>query len=1816
MMRRGKQNMMGILLRTSGLATVAAITAAPALAQDYGLIADGPDVLVITNPSGTTIQGSKSGIFGRRGAVAVTNSGTIRGDGTYDGLDAAPDGGMTIAEAGSRITNYGTISGAGFGITTAYYFNEVTGQLEGRAVGTIIDNKAGGQIIGENNDGVRLIGGGTVNNRGTIEGRVGTFADGVSMFAFNGQVSGVEIGTFYNVDGGVVEGSRYGVILTGGGTVYNGALTPGSSNSVISGGTGGIFVQSAAGRTDQTAFVGIGRKGIVSGGIGIGFGGSLKSATVDNAYQITGTSGAGIINQSSATLNISNIYADGGYPAGSITGATSGIMAAEGAIYLVNYGTIRGNGTYDGFDFAPDGGVAIARAGSSVSNSGTISGAGFGITTAYYRNPVTGVLEPNAIGTSVTNLAGGQIIGDSNDGVRLIGGGSVTNAGAIEGRVGTFADGVSMFAYNGQDTTGQTGIGTVTNQAGGTIKGNRFGIILSGGGTVNNAGAILGPDFSGGTLDGFGGGVLIQGQDGASGKIGLITNSGSITGGSGARFGGNLASGSVDNSGTITGTRFAGIDNSGLGAVTINNQAGGTISGARMGVLAREGAVNVTNAGTITGNGGGSNGAIVIEAGGSSVSNSGLIQGNNFGISANPYFNSTTGLNEARAIGTVVTNSGTIRGLNNDGIRLQGGGTVTNSGLIEGLATVSADGISMFSLPGQDVSALTSIGTINNLAGGNIRGNRFGIILSNGGTVNNAGNIWAPDFNAQASSGFGGGIVIQDGLEDGTKIATVINSGTIDAGVGVSFGAVMESASLTNSGTITGRMGDGLSSASSAALTLDNQVGGTITGSRSGVYAEYSQLTLNNAGAIRSNGTNSSFNRTDAGVVMVQPGSSVTNSGTISGQSFGITTAYLVQSGVFSGQAIDTVVNNSGTIRGDSNDGVRLLGGGTVTNSGLIEGLNGPGSDGVSMFRYDDQDVSTRPSIGTVVNLAGGTIFGDRFGVILSGGGRIENDGTIRGNTAGLLIQAGNVVNNYTGVLINRGTVENGVKFNDGLVAEVTNSGAIANNSSDVAALESLAQITVLNTGTISSTGTHAIRFGVGNDQLTLGTGSQIIGISDGGLGTDTLRLDSGAGTTQTLGHFDNFEELALLSGKWNATGDTGSFGAIDITGGELALTGSLLGNVATSGTGTFRLGTGGTIGGFNGDIVNDGRLIVDIGSDFDITGNFSGTGLFTKQGAGTVSFLGGYNFAGITQLLGGGIRIAGAINPDTVFDLQSGTLDLSGSTTTTIAGLSGTSSSSLILGSGGNLTVDQSIDTVYAGSISGSGSLLKQGDGRLNLTGTNTYTGTTTIEGGTLAVNGSITSPVTIKSGATLGGTGTTGTITIESGGTFAPGNSIGTIGVTGTLRFLNGSNYLVEASASGAADRINVTGDAVIGSGVAVNVLAANGNYRPSTTYVILTASGKVAGTFASVSTDLAFLEPKLVHKSKSVELTLKRKDVTFASVAADPNQAAVASAVESMGLYNSLYDSVLSQNLAGARAAFDSFSGDFFGTLSNRIAGSVQRLQSNLVADAGATQQGPAMWTMVESGTRAGFAPEYRSGMSLARNGFRLAMMTGYIPYERMAANSEGSASMATHYVGGSFGFAENGWNLQAGAGFARHEVQASRSIAFSGFADGSQTRYSASTRQLFDEVSYSFQTGGLSLTPYAKASSMAMSGTQIEEIGGDAALSISSAARTLNLASTGFRAAGSFELGKGLRLVPRVAFGWQWAGGDLGTWQQSRFKGNGTRFDIIAAPVKGSGLDVDAGVELAFGRMSISAEYRRNEVLQEVGDGAHLAFRMTF
>lgn len=146
-------------------------------------------------------------------------------------------------------------------------------------------------------------------------------------------------------------------------------------------------------------------------------------------------------------------------------------------------------------------------------------------------------------------------------------------------------------------------------------------------------------------------------------------------------------------------------------------------------------------------------------------------------------------------------------------------------------------------------------------------------------------------------------------------------------------------------------------------------------------------------------------------------------------------------------------------------------------------------------------------------------------------------------------------------------------------------------------------------------------------------------------------------------------------------------------------------------------------------------------------------------------------------------------------------------------------------------------------GAATGFG-ILKSGTGKLVLTGTNNFSGASSVSAGTLLVNHSAgTSPISVASGATLGGSGTiAGGVSVFSGATINPGDGIGTLtiggsSIAGTLKIeMDGS-----ASDKLVAGTLDLTG--------ATLDLDITGNVDPNMWVVIATYTS-LQGVFASIA------------------------------------------------------------------------------------------------------------------------------------------------------------------------------------------------------------------------------------------------------------------------------------------------------------------------------------------------------------------------------
>jgi autotransporter-associated beta strand protein len=240
---------------------------------------------------------------------------------------------------------------------------------------------------------------------------------------------------------------------------------------------------------------------------------------------------------------------------------------------------------------------------------------------------------------------------------------------------------------------------------------------------------------------------------------------------------------------------------------------------------------------------------------------------------------------------------------------------------------------------------------------------------------------------------------------------------------------------------------------------------------------------------------------------------------------------------------------------------------------------------------------------------------------------------------------------------------------------------------------------------------------------------------------------------------------------------------------GTLILTGT---NLYTGGTtisiGMLQLGNGGTAGSVIGDVLDNGTLAFNRSNSVTFGGVISGTGNVVNMGPGTLILTAANTYTGGTTI-------------------NTGTLQLgNGGTKGSIAG-------NVI--DNGTLAFDRSDSVTFPGVITGTGNLVKLGTGTLTLPATNTYAGTTTVNSGSLIVDGSIASAQTVvNSGGFLGGHGTIRG-NLANSGTVSQINSPGTLTVTGNYTQNPGGTLRIRVAgvATGQHDLLAVGGHATLG-------------------------------------------------------------------------------------------------------------------------------------------------------------------------------------------------------------------------------------------------------------------------------------------------------------------------------------------------------------------------------------------------------------------
>ncbi|WP_237442184.1 autotransporter-associated beta strand repeat-containing protein, partial [Saccharibacter sp. EH611] len=331
------------------------------------------------------------------------------------------------------------------------------------------------------------------------------------------------------------------------------------------------------------------------------------------------------------------------------------------------------------------------------------------------------------------------------------------------------------------------------------------------------------------------------------------------------------------------------------------------------------------------------------------------------------------------------------------------------------------------------------------------------------------------------------------------------------------------------------------------------------------------------------------------------------------------------------------------------------------------------------------------------------------------------------------------------------------------------------------------------------------------NAELTLLKGSLQGDVYNKG----TVTVDGG----QVAGQSTNDDANAVLTGLNKA-----QFGDINNQAGRVLLHQSNANTLTNQG---YVLLDGATITG----AVDTGKGTFDVSAQNATVGSLTGAGKGTLSGLLTIQ-QGQGTYGGALQGIGG-------LTVNTGKQIMTGDSTYSG--TTTIGshavvqygdgGTSGRATGSPIVNDG-QLMINHSNRVDMASAISGSGRFDQVGSGVTALSGNNSYTGETTVEHGTLQVDGDqskATGATTVQSGATLAGRGTLGgNATVQSGATFAPGDVSGAVGgltVKGNLVTEAGSQQQWTIGQAGIAggsynDYVNVQGDLTLGGTLKVNV------------------------------------------------------------------------------------------------------------------------------------------------------------------------------------------------------------------------------------------------------------------------------------------------------------------------------------------------------------------------------------------------------------
>lgn len=839
-------------------------------------------------------------------------------------------------------------------------------------------------------------------------------------------------------------------------------------------------------------------------------------------------------------------------------------------------------------------------------------------------------------------------------------------------------------------------------------------------------------------------------------------------------------------------------------------------------------------------------------------------------------------MNDAGSV--TLHDDGNILTLGAGGIRVNNGsGAVAfNNDILLGAAQTWTNG---------SANAITFAGSVAN--GG------FALTVSGAGNMVASGTLSGSGALTKAGTGtlsFTGGSTYTGGTT--ISAGTLVIGGTGKLGNGNYAGAIANSAALVFSSSANQTFSGAISGAGS--LTMLGSGTLTLSGANNNTG-----LTSVNAGTLlllRAT-TVSSPTTVNSGGTLLVDNNGASWSPTIPTISLNGGTLVYYSSGNFY-----TVLNTGAvTNRTGASSTITISHGGGVNAAGLFldGGLQGSGTVTVNNTRsgvgLNLRNNNTTFTGTLIVNGIASTTAGSGSGVGVGGctTGLLNADITLNG-TMELLAKGVGWANSASGAFAMGGLSGTGVMVGNhtsggGTTVTLGNNshngsfgGVIANGVGNTVYLVKAGTGTQTLSGTNTYTGTTTINAGTLVVDGSLAAGSAVAVNAGGTLGGtgivngtvtanagSTLAPGNGVGTLRTGG-------LVLNAGCTNVFGFdtvTPTNDVIEVVNNNgLTINGGLVRLYQAGTTNTFVTAGTYTLITFAGSWTGSGGLQVanpvpglnyyfnTVDNAIKLTIVSSGTNVWTG-GGGDDYWLTGGNWGGVAPVTGSLLvfdtltrtvnsnNFTGGTTFSILFTNTAGAFNLNGNPITLVGDVVNQSAAAqtinndLVLGSDTRNILATGAVTLN-GALS-AGGIVKTGTGTLLLPEGNSYSGPTTVRGGTLKINNSSGSAtgsgmVTVSSNAVLGGTGAMdGPVVVNAGGVIAAGNGVGTL-TAGSLTLAAGSTNIVEFSVSGSNDTVVLTSGGLTNNGCAIYLYTngTTGAWAKTGTYTICQIAGPLGG------------------------------------------------------------------------------------------------------------------------------------------------------------------------------------------------------------------------------------------------------------------------------------------------------------------------------------------------------------------------------------